>query len=274
MTCLKCKAKKPRSKFGSYSYVDRGMPKTRADYFCAECRAETKAAAELNESARAQGYAHFSRTPEFKRSYRRKVAEVQGKNFVALDARYADGEAHRIKRVFMAELRRQWQGVFVEPEVDEEAVRLNENKRAREYYWRNVERARVRAAAYKHSNPSARAKWNAKRADRQSALSDGSVTPDAIKSMFAKSKSCPYCGHDYSEWRRSLDHLDPLSKGGSHSIVNLVVCCWKCNQAKRSLEFRAWVSRLDGPHAAKASRLYQKRYGSGAFEQSLLFSIS
>ena len=70
-------------------------------------------------------------------------------------------------------------------------------------------------------------------------------------------KPCPYCGERMERGLAgsrapSRDHRLPTSRGGMHTIANLIVCCRRCNECKGSLdeeEFNAWkdgrVSRLD-----------------------------
>ena len=41
---------------------------------------------------------------------------------------------------------------------------------------------------------------------------------------------CAYCG---SSDDLHVDHVIPRSKGGSSQMINLKVCCWTCNCAKR-----------------------------------------
>jgi 5-methylcytosine-specific restriction endonuclease McrA len=41
---------------------------------------------------------------------------------------------------------------------------------------------------------------------------------------------CFYCGT--SEGEMTVDHVEPLGKGGDHAIQNLVVSCQPCNRAK------------------------------------------
>jgi 5-methylcytosine-specific restriction endonuclease McrA len=65
---------------------------------------------------------------------------------------------------------------------------------------------------------------------------------------------CPYCGTTLSPASFQLDHKDPVSRGGYHSIKNLAVCCRPCNEAKGVLsgeEFsellsltRSWLPRI------------------------------
>ena len=60
-----------------------------------------------------------------------------------------------------------------------------------------------------------------------------------LKRILAKQKGkCFYCDcRTYRQEQKLLpvatvDHVIPLSKGGTHSIKNLVVACSDCNQAK------------------------------------------
>ena len=61
---------------------------------------------------------------------------------------------------------------------------------------------------------------------------DGSLTPQAVNRLFAEASDCHYCGKTMHPREKTLDHVTPLSRGGSHTIGNVVVCCWPCNEAK------------------------------------------
>lgn len=50
---------------------------------------------------------------------------------------------------------------------------------------------------------------------------------------------CEYCGRTDLQTQYdglpnfvTVDHLIPISKGGTHAIKNLIVCCRKCNENK------------------------------------------
>ncbi len=43
---------------------------------------------------------------------------------------------------------------------------------------------------------------------------------------------CAYCGGAFSLSRLTIDHIVPLSKGGSWRNENITVACDSCNQAK------------------------------------------
>lgn len=48
--------------------------------------------------------------------------------------------------------------------------------------------------------------------------------------------SCTYCGVAGSEAELEIDHIIPVSGGGSHHISNLTTSCRACNQKKGSRE--------------------------------------
>jgi 5-methylcytosine-specific restriction endonuclease McrA len=55
-----------------------------------------------------------------------------------------------------------------------------------------------------------------------------------------RSQNCVYCGEKNSI---ELDHVIPLSRGGSHSIGNLVAACRTCNASKGSKTIMEWRKR-------------------------------
>jgi 5-methylcytosine-specific restriction endonuclease McrA len=97
---------------------------------------------------------------------------------------------------------------------------------------------------------------------------DQTITPDYIVSIFAKAKSCPYCGKKMSDVSgntkdvKTLDHLIPIKKGGLHSRHNTIVCCHSCNSRKADKDFLSWLANLDEPYRSKAEKLYVKKYGA------------
>lgn len=43
---------------------------------------------------------------------------------------------------------------------------------------------------------------------------------------------CQYCGESAPKVTLELDHIEPVSKGGSNDITNLVTSCFDCNRGK------------------------------------------
>jgi len=56
----------------------------------------------------------------------------------------------------------------------------------------------------------------------------------AIKGLLADEYGlvCSYCGINLKDIRITLDHIKPVSQGGSDDITNLTLACWHCNQSK------------------------------------------
>jgi 5-methylcytosine-specific restriction endonuclease McrA len=75
------------------------------------------------------------------------------------------------------------------------------------------------------------------------------VPADRLAAMILEADACAYCGvpNDREGRGFQLDHVQPLSQGGEHSLDNLSVACARCNRAKwdQSLsEFHDWLDRV------------------------------
>lgn len=73
-------------------------------------------------------------------------------------------------------------------------------------------------------------------------LSDGTITPGFLRSLFAAAKQCPYCGTDMGSYDKSLDHIEPLDPG-LHAASNVCVCCKTCNVRKRRMPLDVFLQR-------------------------------
>ena len=60
------------------------------------------------------------------------------------------------------------------------------------------------------------------------------VYPNEIKQMMQK--PCFYCGHKAEH----IDHIIPISRGGRHSIGNLIQACRRCNISKNDKFITEW----------------------------------
>lgn len=61
----------------------------------------------------------------------------------------------------------------------------------------------------------------------------GDVTADEVRELIARQKCCAYCKKPFTKKRPStIDHVIPLSRGGQHTISNLVLACKSCNSHK------------------------------------------
>ena len=72
---------------------------------------------------------------------------------------------------------------------------------------------------------------------------------------------CVYCNVTLSHKTATIDHIVPVSKGGSRgSILNKVLCCEECNQAK--------ADRLVKEFLKERPVVYLGTYMKRVFEES------
>jgi hypothetical protein len=117
----------------------------------------------------------------------------------------------------------------------------------------------------------ARGEYAGKRLQQALNQSDGTLSVEVIGRLFAEAegKPCPYCGEYMNRATKSLDHMVPLGKGGVHGVVNLIICCKRCNSAKRDLDFSDWICKLKEPHASLMAAEYEQRYGAKLSQSQL-----
>jgi 5-methylcytosine-specific restriction endonuclease McrA len=128
-----------------------------------------------------------------------------------------------------------------------EAKRAAARASAKRRYWEDPEAARLKSQTFKQTRPDYREQWNAKRGKLELELSDGTLTRESVARLFTESKRCPYCGDQYKKSRRSLDHIVPLAKANGrklHSISNVMVCCFACNNKKRTKGLNQFLEEL------------------------------
>jgi len=81
--------------------------------------------------------------------------------------------------------------------------------------------------------------------------SDGTLDGTAITGMFAAAKQCHYCARPIKGREKTLDHVIPLSRGGMHSLSNVVIACPTCNFSKHAKTPEEW--RANPPTRCKAA---------------------
>ncbi len=67
---------------------------------------------------------------------------------------------------------------------------------------------------------------------RQPHLKCDRATKAFIAFLYSTQTHCPHCFEPLAEVGRSLDHIQPISKGGKHEPNNLILMCKPCNSAK------------------------------------------
>ncbi|HII95331.1 MAG TPA: hypothetical protein HA367_06325 [Candidatus Methanofastidiosum sp.] len=56
---------------------------------------------------------------------------------------------------------------------------------------------------------------------------------------------CAYCGKTPPEVILEVDHIDPVSKGGSDDINNLITACFDCNRGKKNIKLDKIPAKLN-----------------------------
>jgi len=70
--------------------------------------------------------------------------------------------------------------------------------------------------------------------------------------------ACVYCGDGIEDGvQLTLDHIKPVSKGGSHKHTNLVTCCHRCNCSRGNRSVAAFARAVAGyiNHGATAKEI-------------------
>lgn len=96
------------------------------------------------------------------------------------------------------------------------------------------------------------------------------ATPEDFYTTLCNERDyCPYCGikfeqvipNKFNGSRDHLDHMDPLDKGGEHSIRNVVFCCGPCNIKKRKSSFQKWLQKLKPEFQRLSREIYTEKHG-------------
>jgi len=127
-----------------------------------------------------------------------------------------------------------------------EDIRTASEKR-KEYYQKNKQRILANCKAYRERNPEKvrlmlRECRHRRRAIEHSA--EGSHTKEDILLQYKSQKGkCWWCGIELNDVYH-VDHLVPLSRGGTDNPNNLVVTCQFCNLSKKDKLPQDWAKRL------------------------------
>lgn len=92
-----------------------------------------------------------------------------------------------------------------------------------------------RAAHLETYRARCRAYWHRRRSG-----ADPAAEVDAYAELLLL-QPCAYCG-EYAE-RMTIDHVVPLSRGGTHTIENIVAACGPCNSSKGAKSLEEWMAR-------------------------------
>lgn len=115
---------------------------------------------------------------------------------------------------------------------------------ARAIEWKSANRDRVRASKKKHYSPLEGRRWQQLRLARKRAA-PGTFTAAHIRTLYRDQDGCClYCGAGLSSGFH-IDHMTPLSRGGSNWPCNLALACAGCNLRKWNRTAEEFIERED-----------------------------
>lgn len=153
-------------------------------------------------------------------------------------------EMHANRRIKVYARRTSPRCNLIRDHPDREWARQYRNGLFRAKYARDPDAERQRMQVYKQAHPEIAGRHRGGRNRLAAARSsDGTLTREILRDMISRATTCEYCGCNLAETKKSFEHKIPLSRGGKHSIANVIVACWPCNRAKHALTPEEWAAR-------------------------------
>ena len=118
-------------------------------------------------------------------------------------------------------------------------------EKAKEYYLENVVKIKKYKKEYQQKEEN-KPLFRIAKHKRRIKLKQGNVTPLQIRNLVNNTNSCYWCNIKLHN-NYHIDHYIPLSKGGEHTISNLVISCPSCNLRKNAKDpyvFAQSIGRL------------------------------
>jgi 5-methylcytosine-specific restriction endonuclease McrA len=233
--CPGCKTNLPFSAFGKKSGSKARKDGTRSR--CKACESQAyKIYCEINrEKVKATKQKWQSKNPHKKAAYAatyrlKNLEKIKQYQIVYTRNHVEDARVYRANRPQEAKDRKKLQ--------DKDYARKNRHKNraaTRRYRLNNPEKVRDSAKKYRLANKELQALKSAKRRSIKNDNSTFQVTRKELLKLY--SSNCFYCG---VSGRMELDHVIPVSRGGSNSIGNFVASCRPCNASKGKKTITEW----------------------------------
>ena len=110
----------------------------------------------------------------------------------------------------------------------------------KKWYKKNLERRKRTVKSWRKNNPEKCRCLGARRRALKLNAQGSFTTQEWLDLKESHGNRCLCCGKPECECKLTIDHIVPLSKGGSNSIDNLQPLCLSCNSSKhtKTIDYR------------------------------------
>ena len=171
---------------------------------------------------------------ERQRRYRERNAERVRQN----QQRWVEENRERVREISRAHYARNAEAEKARSIAWREANREESRRHRRESYYRNREANLVKMKEWARKNAAKVRNYQHVRRERVVQNGIFYITDKDLNRLVTS--PCAECG---STDRIEIDHIIPISRGGTHGIGNLQPLCYECNRSKRSLLTIEWRRR-------------------------------
>ena len=227
--CSKCSVLKPAVDFPKARAENDGLKK-----WCKACWKASRHAWYLRNTER-----EIAKAAEWQTANPEKRRQIAKNTYY----RNHDSRRARAKAGYEANRDRILEAERVKYAADK-AHRAKKLASAGQYYQQNAPKVCEYQKRYKKANPVKAAVWMNDRRMREK-NAPGSCTPAEWAAILDEfNYCCAYClRHESVAGKMSIDHMTPLTRGGSNDPDNLVPACRSCNSSKHDktvLEYLAY----------------------------------
>lgn len=142
-------------------------------------------------------------------------------------------------------------------------------KAQNDYAARNPEKRSAAKRRWERENPEKQVAYVGKR--RSLKIGNGAYIITVRDERMLRSQPCRGCGTFEG---LAVDHNIPLTRGGTHSVGNLVMLCKSCNSSKHNMTFIEWRYSTRPRSTQVDTDRFMKQLLSTWFDVSLNLSLN
>lgn len=155
---------------------------------------------------------------------------------------------HKDRLIELTKARRQENKEHYKAYQEEYAIKNKEKitEYKKKYEEDNKEKRYLQKKEYRKTERFKISRRNSENKRRQ-IYKDGNLSTDQLEHLYQTTTKCYWCNEKLIKGNVHLDHYMPLSKGGTHTIDNIVLTCSSCNfkkNAKDPLQYANELGRL------------------------------